>query len=114
MLSRSLLKILSLPLPLPLPPAQFISLGICFFIFQLIFFHGNKIPNKSFPKSLSQTLIFLQCHKSVFQFQRDLGRFCLIEVRAVIRTGQDTITALKSIQACSNSRRQHQVRICSR
>uniref|UniRef100_A0A8C7B1E2 Uncharacterized protein n=1 Tax=Neovison vison TaxID=452646 RepID=A0A8C7B1E2_NEOVI len=91
--------------PSPIPPACIPSLAVSF---SLIFFHGNKVANESFPQGLSQTLIFLQCYKSVFQFQRDLGRFGLTEVRAVIGTGQDTITALKSIQARSNRRCQHQ------
>uniref|UniRef100_A0A8C7BG80 Uncharacterized protein n=1 Tax=Neovison vison TaxID=452646 RepID=A0A8C7BG80_NEOVI len=96
--------------PSPIPPACIPSLAVSF---SLIFFHGNKVANESFPQGLSQTLIFLQCYKSVFQFQRDLGRFGLTEVRAVIGTGQDTITALKSIQARSNRRCQHQEEYCN-
>uniref|UniRef100_A0A8C6HRE0 Uncharacterized protein n=1 Tax=Mus spicilegus TaxID=10103 RepID=A0A8C6HRE0_MUSSI len=87
---------------------EFISLCICFFVFQFILLHGNKVADESLSQSLLQALILLQGGKGIFHLQRDLGRFWLIQILTLIGTSRSTITALKTIQACCHSGRQHQ------
>nr|AAI72083.1 4931428L18Rik protein [Mus musculus] len=75
---------------------------------EFILLHGNKVADESLSQSLLQTLILLQGGKGIFHLQRDLGRFWLIEILTLIGTSRSTITALKTIQACCHSGRQHQ------
>uniref|UniRef100_A0A8C2UJV5 Uncharacterized protein n=1 Tax=Chinchilla lanigera TaxID=34839 RepID=A0A8C2UJV5_CHILA len=74
----------------------------------LVLLHGNKISNESLSQSLSQTLVLLQGHKRIFQFQRDLGSRWLVNPRAITCPDRGILAALQPIQACGDGGSQHQ------